>query len=123
MLVSLDESVVLVQAIADAAHRSNPNTIVLCHRGPISGPEEAELILKRTKGVHGFYGASSMERLPVGTGYHKYSQIIQANLYPLRYLGLSDTNFGNNDANTASFRLVKPEPIVDNQKKKEGFGK
>ncbi|KAI5395698.1 hypothetical protein KIW84_062032 [Lathyrus oleraceus] len=65
MLVSLDESVVLVQAIADAAHRSNPNTIVLCHGGPISGPEEAEFIMKRTKGVHGFYGASSMERLPV----------------------------------------------------------
>ncbi|KAL5063748.1 hypothetical protein RYX36_025485 [Vicia faba] len=63
--VSLDESVVLVQAIADAAHRINPNTIVLCHGGPISGPEEAEFILKRTKGVHGFYGASSMERLPV----------------------------------------------------------
>ncbi|KAK2357420.1 toMV susceptible protein tm-1(GCR26) [Trifolium repens] len=63
--VSLDGSVVLVQAIADAAHRINPNTIVLCHGGPISGPQEAEFILKRTKGVHGFYGASSMERLPV----------------------------------------------------------
>ena len=33
--------------------------------GPISGPKEAEFILKKTKGVHGFYGASSMERLPV----------------------------------------------------------
>lgn len=33
--------------------------------GPISGPEEAEFILKRTTGVHGFYGASSLERLPV----------------------------------------------------------
>lgn len=63
--VSLEESVVRVQAIADAAHRINPNAIVLCHGGPISGPEEAEFILKRTKGVHGFYGASSMERLPV----------------------------------------------------------
>jgi hypothetical protein len=38
---------------------------VLEYAGPISGPEEAEFILKRTKGVHGFYGASSMERLPV----------------------------------------------------------
>lgn len=63
--VSLEESVVRVQAIADAAHRINPSVIVLCHGGPISGPKEAEFILKRTKGVHGFYGASSMERLPV----------------------------------------------------------
>ncbi|KAH6755995.1 TIM-barrel signal transduction protein [Perilla frutescens var. hirtella] len=63
--VSLDESVVLVQAIADAAHRINPEAIVLCHGGPISDPSEAEYVLKRTKGVHGFYGASSLERLPV----------------------------------------------------------
>ncbi|KAB2004452.1 hypothetical protein ES319_D11G199400v1 [Gossypium barbadense] len=63
--VSLEESVLRVQAIADAAHAINPNVIVLCHGGPISGPSEAEFILKRTKGVHGFYGASSMERLPV----------------------------------------------------------
>ncbi|XP_050228570.1 toMV susceptible protein tm-1(GCR26) isoform X2 [Mercurialis annua] len=63
--VSLEESVVRVQAIADAARNVNPDIIVLCHGGPISGPKEAEFILKRTKGVHGFYGASSMERLPV----------------------------------------------------------
>ncbi|KAL5557342.1 hypothetical protein UlMin_039578 [Ulmus minor] len=63
--VSLEESLVRVQEIADAAHRINPHAIVLCHGGPISGPKEAEFILKRTKGVHGFYGASSMERLPV----------------------------------------------------------
>ncbi|CAO2830498.1 unnamed protein product [Amaranthus hypochondriacus] len=63
--VSMDESVIRVQAIADAAHNIRPEIIVLCHGGPISGPKEAEFILKRTKGVHGFYGASSMERLPV----------------------------------------------------------
>ncbi|GAB4847464.1 ToMV susceptible protein tm-1(GCR26) [Ancistrocladus abbreviatus] len=63
--VSLDESVVRVQAIADAAHRISPNIVVLCHGGPMSGPQEAEFIMKRTRGVHGFYGASSMERLPV----------------------------------------------------------
>lgn len=63
--VSIDESVILVQAIADAAHRINPEAIVLCHGGPISEPSEAEYVLKRTKGVDGFYGASSLERLPV----------------------------------------------------------
>ncbi|CAM6093249.1 unnamed protein product [Calypogeia fissa] len=62
---SLHQSVELVQAIADAARKVNPEVIVLCHGGPISGPEEAEFVLKRTRGVHGFYGASSMERLPV----------------------------------------------------------
>ncbi|KAH7566366.1 hypothetical protein JRO89_XS08G0144900 [Xanthoceras sorbifolium] len=63
--VSLEESVDRVQAIADAAHRINPDVIVLCHGGPISDPSDAEFVLKRTEGVHGFYGASSMERLPV----------------------------------------------------------
>ncbi|XP_031253885.1 uncharacterized protein LOC116111864 [Pistacia vera] len=63
--VSLEESVTCVQAIADAALNINHDVIVLCHGGPISGPGEAEYVLKRTKGVHGFYGASSMERLPV----------------------------------------------------------
>lgn len=63
--VSIEESVVRVQAIADAARRINHDAIVLCHGGPISGPKEAEFVLKRTNGVQGFYGASSMERLPV----------------------------------------------------------
>ncbi|TKW21375.1 hypothetical protein SEVIR_4G162700v4 [Setaria viridis] len=63
--VTLDDSTVRVQAIADAALRVNPDIIILCHGGPISGPQEAEFILNNTKGVHGFYGASSMERLPV----------------------------------------------------------
>jgi len=63
--VTLDDSAVRVQAISDAALRINPDIIVLCHGGPISGPQEAKFILKNTNSVHGFYGASSMERLPV----------------------------------------------------------
>ncbi|VAI73590.1 unnamed protein product [Triticum turgidum subsp. durum] len=62
---TLDDSIVRVQAIADAAVGVNPDIIVLCHGGPISGPREAEFVLKNTNRVHGFYGASSMERLPV----------------------------------------------------------
>ncbi|CAM0912149.1 unnamed protein product [Alopecurus aequalis] len=62
---TLDDSVARVQAIADAALGVNPDIIVLCHGGPISGPREAEFVLKNTNRVHGFYGASSMERLPV----------------------------------------------------------
>jgi predicted TIM-barrel enzyme len=41
--------------------------IILCHGGPISSPEDAAYILKTAPGIHGFYGASSMERLPVET--------------------------------------------------------
>ncbi|KAF6166697.1 hypothetical protein GIB67_005559 [Kingdonia uniflora] len=63
--ISLEDSVVRVQAIADAARGINHNVIVLCHGGPISSPKDAEFVLQRTKGVHGFYGASSLERLPV----------------------------------------------------------
>lgn len=53
-----------VQELCDAAKKVNPNVICLCHGGPISMPEDAEYVLHNTKGVHGFYGASSMERLP-----------------------------------------------------------
>jgi predicted TIM-barrel enzyme len=39
--------------------------LILCHGGPIAEPEDADFILKNTRHCHGFYGASSMERLPV----------------------------------------------------------
>ena len=64
---SLDDSVKEVQAIADAARSVRKDVIVLCHGGPIAMPEDAQFVLERTKNVHGFYGASSMERLPVET--------------------------------------------------------
>jgi len=63
--LTLDESVALTQQIADAALEVNPDVLVLMHGGPISMPEDAAYVLARTKGVHGFYGASSAERLPV----------------------------------------------------------
>ena len=62
---TLDDSVREVQAIADAARGVRSDVIVLCHGGPIAMPDDAEYVLHRTKNVHGFYGASSMERLPV----------------------------------------------------------
>ena len=62
--VSLEDAPAKVQAIADAAKGVKADVIVLCHGGPISMPEDAEYVLRRTEGVHGFYGASSMERLP-----------------------------------------------------------
>ena len=61
--MSLDEAVARVQAMHDAAKRVNPEVMVLCHGGPIATPEDAQYVLERTKGVHGFFGASSIERL------------------------------------------------------------
>lgn len=65
--VTLDEAVARVQAMHDAAKKINPDIIVLCHGGPIATPEDAAYVLKHTTGVVGFFGASSMERLPTET--------------------------------------------------------
>ena len=65
--VTLEEAPEKVQAIADAAREVNPEVITLCHGGPISEPDDAEFVLRNTDGLDGFYGASSMERLPVET--------------------------------------------------------
>jgi len=62
--ISLDEAAQRVQAMQDAAKEVNPNIIVLCHGGPIAEPEDATYVLEHTHGVVGFFGASSMERLP-----------------------------------------------------------
>jgi predicted TIM-barrel enzyme len=61
---TLDESVELVQAMHDAAREVDPDVLVLCHGGPIAEPKDAAYVLERTRGVVGFFGASSMERLP-----------------------------------------------------------
>ncbi|BCS24007.1 TIM-barrel enzyme family protein [Aspergillus puulaauensis] len=61
----LEECVKEIQAIRDAAVRIREDVIVLCHGGPIAKPEDARVVLERVKGLHGFFGASSMERLPV----------------------------------------------------------
>ncbi len=62
--LSLDDAVARVQALHDAAKAVNPDILVLCHGGPIAEPDDAAYVLQRTHGVVGFFGASSMERLP-----------------------------------------------------------
>jgi predicted TIM-barrel enzyme len=62
---SLDGCAEDINAWAAAARQVRDDIIVLCHGGPIAQPADAQYVLTRTKGVHGFYGASSMERLPV----------------------------------------------------------
>ena len=61
---SLEQCCSEIDAIAAAARSVRNDIIVLCHGGPISMPDDARFILERCGGVHGFYGASSMERLP-----------------------------------------------------------
>jgi predicted TIM-barrel enzyme len=61
---TLDECVPAIQAIRDAAVAVRDDVIVLCHGGPIAEPDDAAYVLERTDGVAGFFGASSMERLP-----------------------------------------------------------
>jgi predicted TIM-barrel enzyme len=63
--VTLAESARRIQVMHDRAKSVNRDVIVLCHGGPIAEPEDAQYILDHTEGIAGFYGASSMERLPV----------------------------------------------------------
>jgi predicted TIM-barrel enzyme len=62
--LSLEACVPLIERWARAARSVREDVIVLCHGGPISSPGDARFILERVAGCHGFYGASSMERLP-----------------------------------------------------------
>ncbi|WP_195819243.1 phosphoenolpyruvate hydrolase family protein [Roseobacter sp. MH60115] len=62
--VTLQEAPALTDAWAAAALKVNPEVLVLVHGGPVAMPEDADFVLKNTRHCHGFYGASSMERLP-----------------------------------------------------------
>jgi predicted TIM-barrel enzyme len=61
---SLEEAAHKVQEICEEAQKANPDIMCLCHGGPIAEPRDAEYILQQTTGIHGFCGASSMERFP-----------------------------------------------------------
>src|SRR5262245_60409641 len=62
--LTLEAAARRVQAMHDAAKQVRPDVLVLCHGGPISEPEDAQYVLRHTQGVVGFFGASSIERLP-----------------------------------------------------------
>jgi predicted TIM-barrel enzyme len=65
--LSLKDCVPLIEACAKAARAVNPDILVLCHGGPIATPDDAAYILQECRSCHGFFGASSMERLPTET--------------------------------------------------------
>jgi predicted TIM-barrel enzyme len=62
--IDLEEAARRVQAMADAAWSVRPDLLVLCHGGPIAEPADAAAVFARTRGIAGFFGASSIERLP-----------------------------------------------------------
>ena len=66
--LTLDDCVARVQDIHDAGKSVNPDILVICHGGPIAEPEDAAYVLARTKGVVGFFGASSIERFATEVG-------------------------------------------------------
>jgi predicted TIM-barrel enzyme len=76
--MTLDEAAARVQALADAAKRVNPDIICLCHGGPIARPDDAQYVLDHTEGVVGFFGASSIERLPTEVGIRTQTEQFKA---------------------------------------------
>ena len=76
--LTLEEAAKKVQSIHDAAVSVNPEVLVICHGGPIAEPTDAQYILDHTKGVVGFYGASSAERLPTETAIRRQIESFKA---------------------------------------------
>ena len=66
--LTLDDCVERIQAIHDVGKTINPDIMVICHGGPIAEPGDARYILSKTEGIVGFFGASSIERLPTEVG-------------------------------------------------------
>ncbi|MEL7978061.1 phosphoenolpyruvate hydrolase family protein [Isoptericola sp. F-RaC21] len=76
--LTLDECVGRIQEIRDAAVKVNPDVLVLCHGGPIAEPADAQYVLEGTQGVVGFFGASSIERLPTEVGIRQQTEAFKA---------------------------------------------
>jgi predicted TIM-barrel enzyme len=82
--LNLADCPALVDAWAVAALRINRDAIVLVHGGPVAQPEDAAFILRETRNCHGFYGASSMERLPVEVALTEQTRKFKAIALPAR---------------------------------------
>jgi predicted TIM-barrel enzyme len=76
--LTLEASAARVQAIHDAAKKVREDVMVICHGGPIAEPPDAQYIFEHTKGIVGFFGATSIERLPTEVGIQKQSEAFKA---------------------------------------------
>jgi predicted TIM-barrel enzyme len=82
--LTLAECPALVDAWAEAALRVRRDVLVLVHGGPVAEPEDAAFVLRETRNCHGFYGASSMERLPVEVALTEQTRKFKALALPAR---------------------------------------
>jgi len=76
--LTLEEAAKRVQSMHDAAKEVNPDILVLCHGGPIAEPKDAQYIFDHTNGICGFFGASSLERLPTEVAIQKQAANFKA---------------------------------------------
>ena len=81
---TLESCVARIQAIVDASKKVRPDVICLCHGGPIAMPADAQFIIDRVRGIDGFYGASSTERLPTEIAIKKQIETFKAIQLPKR---------------------------------------
>lgn len=72
--MTLQEATRRVQLLADAARSVRPDVLCICHGGPIATPDDAQFVLDNTTGIDGFYGASSIERLPTEEGIQRQTE-------------------------------------------------
>jgi predicted TIM-barrel enzyme len=76
--LTIEEAAKRVQSLCDAAKKANPDVMVICHGGPIAEPEDAKYVLEHTENVIGFFGASSIERLPTEVAIRKQVEDFKA---------------------------------------------
>lgn len=72
--LTLDDCVVKIEAIIAAGKAVNPDILVICHGGPIAEPEDAQYVIEQTKGLDGFFGASSIERFAAEKGIREQTE-------------------------------------------------
>ena len=72
--MTLQEATQRVQLLVDAARSVRPDVLCICHGGPIATPDDAQFVLDNTTGIDGFYGASSIERLPTEEGIQRQTE-------------------------------------------------
>ena len=76
--LTLDDCVVKIREIIEAGKKVRPDIMVICHGGPIAEPEDAQYVIKRTEGIDGFFGASSIERFAAEVGMKKQAAAFKA---------------------------------------------
>ncbi|WP_342549827.1 phosphoenolpyruvate hydrolase family protein [Paenibacillus sp. FSL P2-0089] len=76
--LTLDDCVERIEAIIEAGWAVNPEIMIICHGGPIAEPEDAAYVIQRTKGIHGFFGASSIERFAAEQGITRQTESFKA---------------------------------------------